>query len=168
MGGAGSGIVNLNGGLLTATQVTGAGGTSVFNFNGGTLQAAAGAQTAFMSGLTSVNVYSGGAIINTNGQNIAISQSLVTPAGNGVQSIALSGSGYVAAPAVKISGGGGSGATAEATIDGSGNITGITITNPGTGYTSPPTVTVAGGNGIVSIPLPRRSTAATAATAAAA
>ena len=48
------------------------------------------------------------------------------------QSISASGSGYVTSPAVKISGGGGSGATAEATSIG-GNLTGVTITNPGTG-----------------------------------
>jgi fibronectin-binding autotransporter adhesin len=150
LGGAtnGSGIVTLNGGLLTTTQVTSLGsGTTVLNLNGGTLQAAAGAQSNFATSLSAINVYSGGALINTNSQNIAVSN-LVAPAGNGVQSVtSVSGSGYVATPVVKISGGGGSGATAEAAIDGNGNLTGITITNPGTGYTSTPTVSVVGGNG---------------------
>ena len=40
------------------------------------------------------------------------------------------------------SGGGGSGASATATIDSHGKVTGITITNVGSGYTSAPTVTI--------------------------
>ena len=143
----GSGIVTLNGGLLAMTQLTTAGtGANTFNLNGGTLQAAAGAAANFITGLSNINVFSGDAVINTNGQNIAIPQNLVTPGGNGVQSISLSGTGYAVTPAVKISGGGGSGATAEAMINSSGSITGITITNPGTGYTSTPTVTVVSGS----------------------
>ena len=147
----GSGLVNLNGGVLSATGIAAGGsGTNSFTFNGGTLVAAPSAQTSFANGLASMNVGPGGAIINTNGQNIAIVSSLVAPAGNGVQSISAGGSGYISAPAVKISGGGGSGATAEALIDGSGNLTGITITNPGTGYTSAPTVSIVGANGTLS------------------
>ncbi|HUA65817.1 MAG TPA: tail fiber domain-containing protein [Alphaproteobacteria bacterium] len=52
------------------------------------------------------------------------------------------GSGYTAAPAVTISGGGGSGATAAASISG-GAVTQITVTHGGSGYSSTPTVTVA-------------------------
>ncbi len=43
---------------------------------------------------------------------------------------------------VTISGGGGSGAKGEASVNSSGVVTGITITHGGSGYTSPPTVTV--------------------------
>jgi len=50
--------------------------------------------------------------------------------------------GYYTAPAVTITGGGGSGATATATITG-GRVTSITVTAAGTGYTSDPTVTIA-------------------------
>ena len=53
------------------------------------------------------------------------------------------GSGYTAAPAVALTGGGGTGATAKATISG-GKITGFVITNPGSGYTSAPTVVLTG------------------------
>lgn len=56
------------------------------------------------------------------------------------------GSGYVTAPAVSISGGGGSGATGQAVID-AGEVVGILITNRGNGYTSTPTVTLSGGSG---------------------
>ena len=52
------------------------------------------------------------------------------------------GSGYPFAPAVTISGGGGGGAGALATISG-GVVTSITVTNAGFGYTSTPLVTVA-------------------------
>ena len=54
------------------------------------------------------------------------------------------GSGYVTAPSVQFTGGGGSGATAAATIN-AGVVTGVTITNPGSGYTSAPTVSFVGG-----------------------
>jgi hypothetical protein len=52
------------------------------------------------------------------------------------------GSGYTTAPAVTISGDGGSGAAATASVSG-GEVTGITVTSAGTGYTSLPTVTIA-------------------------
>jgi len=49
------------------------------------------------------------------------------------------GSGYITAPIVTISGGGGSGATATSTISG-GAVTTINVTNGGSGYTSAPSV----------------------------
>jgi hypothetical protein len=77
---------------------------------------------------------------------------LLAPSGSGVAATATvtsgfvtavtvnsGGSGYVAAPVVKLSGGGGAGATAAATVSG-GVVTGITVTAPGSGYTSAPTV----------------------------
>ncbi len=45
-------------------------------------------------------------------------------------------------PAVTISGGGGSGATAVATVNGTGKVTGIAVTNGGTDYTSVPDVDI--------------------------
>jgi FtsP/CotA-like multicopper oxidase with cupredoxin domain/fibronectin type 3 domain-containing protein len=50
------------------------------------------------------------------------------------------GVGYIQAPDVVISGGGGSGATATASIA-NGRVTAVTLTNPGSGYTSAPFVT---------------------------
>ncbi len=61
-------------------------------------------------------------------------------------SIDNEGTNYSSAPTISISGGGGSNATATATVSG-GKITAVTITNGGTGYTSYPTVTVSGGGG---------------------
>lgn len=75
----GVGTLNLNGGTITAKEITegaGAAGLGTFNFNGGTLIAGTGANANFMNQLDTVNVQTGGAIIDTNGQNVAINQSL--------------------------------------------------------------------------------------------
>lgn len=56
------------------------------------------------------------------------------------------GFGFADAPTVTITGGGGIGATAVASIA-NGVIVDISLTNPGRGYTSIPTVTIAGGGG---------------------
>ncbi len=54
------------------------------------------------------------------------------------------GSGYTNAPSVTIIGGGGSGATAIASINQlNGEVTSITIQNTGSGYTGPTTITIA-------------------------
>jgi FtsP/CotA-like multicopper oxidase with cupredoxin domain len=68
-----------------------------------------------------------------------------------VASITLTAGGadYASVPTVKLIGGGGSGATATATVSG-GVVTGITLTNPGSGYSSAPIVTITGkGSGAV-------------------
>jgi len=140
------GTVNLLGGTVTANNVGIAGtSTSRLNLNGGTLQAGALSAT-FLQGLTAATVYSGGANINDGGFAITIAQPLLAPVGNGVSSIpvATGGAGYLDTPIVSITGGGGAGATAVATVAG-GSVTGIVVTSPGTGYTSPPTVTLFGG-----------------------
>lgn len=54
--------------------------------------------------------------------------------------VVTGGSGYLVAPAVSFTGGGGTGATATATINASGVVTGVTVTAGGSGYTSAPTV----------------------------
>jgi len=60
------------------------------------------------------------------------------------------GAGYTTAPTVTLTNGGGTGATATATISG-GVVTGFTVTNGGSGYTSAPTVTVAGPSPITGV-----------------
>ena len=50
--------------------------------------------------------------------------------------------GYTVAPNITISSGGGSGATAQAVIDGAGVLQKVYLTDPGIGYTSSPTATV--------------------------
>lgn len=143
---AGNGIVNLRGGTAQVASVSKGTGSGTFNFHGGLLKANV-ASTTFMQGLTAANVYSGGAAIDTNGFAVTIAQPLLAPADFGVSTsgLTVSGGGYIDTPIVTITGGGGTGATAVASIDGSGNLTGITITNPGTGYTSAPTFALVGG-----------------------
>lgn len=151
------GILNLDGGVYAVKQIAkGTNGTGWVNFNGGTLKAAASANGgSFFNGLSRATVYAGGGTIDTNGQNITINQSLLAPTDNSVTNIPVSygGVGYIGAPYISITGGGGTGATAVANMvdDGSGNgtykIASITITSPGTGYTSTPTISVVGGGG---------------------
>lgn len=57
------------------------------------------------------------------------------------------GSGYTSAPLVTITGGGGTGATATASVVG-GKVVGYTLTNKGSGYTSLPSVSLSGGGGM--------------------
>ena len=65
------------------------------------------------------------------------------------------GSNFSVAPNIEISGGGGSGATAIATVNATtGSLTAIKVINPGSGYTSTPTVTINGvGSGAIVYPL---------------
>ena len=72
----GSGTVDLDGGMISAQRVTTNAGSSTINFNGGTLRAAA-SSTTFMQGLSVANVRDGGAIIDTNGFDVTIAQSLL-------------------------------------------------------------------------------------------
>ncbi len=60
--------------------------------------------------------------------------------------VSAGGSGYTSAPVVTITGGGGSGTTATATISG-GRITAINLTTLGANYSTAPTVTITGGGG---------------------
>ncbi len=133
--GVGTGIANLNGGILTIPAVTKIGGGSgTLNFGGGTLRANI-SNPAFFQGLTNATIYSGGANIDTNGFDITVAQPLNTPTGAGVTAIAITdgGAGYVDKPFVTLTGGTGTGATAVANVIG-GVVTGFTIANPGTGY----------------------------------
>jgi fibronectin-binding autotransporter adhesin len=142
-GGSGGGTITTN-----VVQRTNFGATGIFNFHGGTLQATStNANAAFMTGLNSAYVWSEGGTVDNNGQSITIGQALLAPTGRGVSSLSLSGTttGFTpgATPMVTLSGGGGTGATAIANVDGSGNLS-LVITNPGTGYTSAPLVAFQG------------------------
>ncbi|BCX46156.1 auto transporter domain-containing protein [Haloferula helveola] len=143
-GGAGAGVVNLRGGNVTTKAVYKGGGSATLNFNGGSLTANA-ANANFLTGLTAAYVHSGGGVISNGGNNITVGQSLLAPTGGGVSAAGLSfsGGGCIDTPVVTISGDG-VGATAVAVLDGSGNLTGITITNPGIGYTTA-SVSLSGG-----------------------
>lgn len=154
--------LNLNAGTLISNAITRAGSTTAnVNFNGGTLKAAAASTTFLPTGVSAAYVngafgtFSGGAVVDTNGVDITFAEPLLAPSGNGVTTLSIdaAGGGYVGAPYVEITGGGGTGATAYAVVDtdpGSANygkITNVIITNPGVNYTSTPTVTLVGGGG---------------------
>ncbi len=147
----GSGVVNLlpGGTLISRVGIfwNGAGMTfGHLNFNGGKLQASGSSATFWTNGWTASYVYSGGATIDSQANSITIGQPLLVPSGGGVTSVTGgTGAGYLAPPVVSISGDG-TGATAIAQIDGSGNITNILVSNPGVNYSSA-TVTLIGGGG---------------------
>ena len=72
------------------------------------------------------------------------------------------GSGYTSIPTVSFSGGGGTGAAADAVVY-NGTVIGYRMTNFGSGYTSAPTVTISGGGGsgatataTLGVPLPEQ------------
>ena len=75
----GIGTFNLDGGVLTTRQVfdgNGGAGTSTFNWDGGTLRAGSGAVANFFAGIDNAIVEDGGAVVDTNGNDITIAQSL--------------------------------------------------------------------------------------------
>jgi autotransporter-associated beta strand protein len=146
------GIVNLlPGGLITTPQVHQGQGQGIVNFQGGVLQASTDS-SAFMTptgftGTLKAYAYQGNAVIDTNGHTLFMDEPISPPTGNGVSATGLTvtGSGYSSTPVVQIIGGGGLGASANATIDANGNLTGIVMTSPGVNYSSAPTFTLSGG-----------------------
>lgn len=87
----------LPGGVLEVHQIkaSAAGPITALNFNGGTLRANKDDfASAFLQGLTAVNVLDGGAIIDTAGFNITISQALLQ-AGTGLGGLIKNGAGIL-------------------------------------------------------------------------
>lgn len=71
-----------------------------------------------------------------------------TVGGVTVVNVSNQGAGYSAAPSVSFTGGGGTGAMAEAVLGAganAGKVVSVKVTNPGSGYTSAPTVVFTGG-----------------------
>ncbi|MCE9611793.1 MAG: autotransporter-associated beta strand repeat-containing protein [Chthoniobacter sp.] len=180
------GIYNLNSGTLAVSSIVSGDNTVNFtqnntyvNFHGGTLSPTASnpnfIHTTLTGGSASIaapnlEVFSEGAIIDTVGFNITISDPLRAPTGNGVSggtiNLSSKGSGYRGTPVVYVNSGGGQAATAIANMvdDGTGNgtfmIDSITITNPGVSYTSTPTLSVIGGDPTTAAVLPTLTIAA--------
>ena len=144
-------LVTLSGGAsLKMFQIYSYYGTplSVINLNNGILSPTASTTSFLGGGLTGVFVHSGGVTFDTAGFTITNVAPLLAPTGNGITNIpvATTGSGYIGRPIVKITGGGGVGATAIAEWNQTaGTVTNITITSPGSGYSSTPTVALVGG-----------------------
>ena len=76
----GTGTLNLNGGTVTATKISGGNGSATVNFNGGVLKAKRD-EANLIENLDVANVQSGGAKINSNGFNVATSQALTGAGG---------------------------------------------------------------------------------------
>jgi autotransporter-associated beta strand protein len=135
---------------------------AVINFHGGTIVARESTDlsegnnsnpASFMNDWNHAYVYSEGVkLLVEEGHTSTISQVFEDPTGKGLSQVSVSvsngGSGYISPPLVTITGGGGNGATAYATLDSAGHVNGIVISNPGTDYTSAPTFTLLGGGGI--------------------
>ncbi len=151
-----SGTVNLDGGTLVARRIymNNASAYSSFNFNGGTLRAGENADPNFLSGLSFVMVLSGGAVIDSGTNDIAIVQDLYDGGGGltklGTGSLRLGGSLYYTGPTVVSAGK----LTLPTTTYGNGAITvadnaglGVQIAAPGTSVTTPSVTlgTAAGG-----------------------
>jgi autotransporter-associated beta strand protein len=149
-GATAGGVLNLlPGGTYSTTNFNTAGTNtlgSVINFDGGTLKNLA-ANGDFIATTITANVQAGGANIDTTAGDVTISAPLVAPAADGVTAVTATGSGFTTTPVVRITGGGGIGASALATVDAGGNLTGITVTSPGSGYSSDPTISILGANG---------------------
>ncbi len=129
-----NGTYNLNGGTLTTSGVVGGSGASTFNFNGGTLQASVN-NVALVSGITTVNVRNGGAIIDTNGLSVSMGQSLTHSAINGDNAtdggLTKNGAGTLTLSAVNTYTGGTTISAGTLTLNGTGAGTSVTILNAG-------------------------------------
>jgi len=149
-------VVTLKGGVLDTKYLrkggnNAAGNTAqaAINFDGGTLsvrETGSAVRTGANNAPAILTVHSGGAVIDTPDGVGATLDLPLAPAGTGVAFIEVSaqGSGYIAPPAVLITGGGGTGAVAEAVLS-DGKVTGFRMLSHGTGYSSDPTVTLNGG-----------------------
>jgi len=113
--------------------------------------------TTGSGGVQSIQVISGGSnytsvptvTISTpdvQGGNTAVGAATISGGNVVAISVVSPGSGYLNPPSVTITGGGGSGTSANAALS-SGIVNSITLTNAGSGYTSQPTVTLSGGGG---------------------
>lgn len=124
------------------------------NFNGGTWKATQDTTAPFGVGdslVERVTVFPGGIGVDTAGKNVTLNSGLQRPEGRGVASITLPSdmdkTGYVGSPDVRITGGGGTGATAFALYNPQTlSVTGVVVTCAGWGYTSAPTVMIPSGD----------------------
>lgn len=112
---------------------------TIINHNAPGSSAPTAANAALLYGNTQFEAYTQDTTVGL----FMVDAAETTAGGDNVTDVSLSnqGRGYVEAPGVTFSGGGGSSAAASATIAG-GEVTNITISNVGSGYTSDPTVTI--------------------------
>jgi hypothetical protein len=120
----------INGGIRYITITNRGGG-----YSSAPIVGLSSAPSGGTTGVATASMISGIVVCNDN----------VNPQNKSVQSVLLvnPGSGYTVAPKVRFIGGGGSGASATATI-GDGLIGPIVVTSAGSGYTTAPTITFSG------------------------
>jgi hypothetical protein len=113
--------------------------SSVINHNATSASAPTAANVALLYGNTQFQAYTQDTTVGL----FMVDSAEMNAGGDKVTDVSLVnyGSGYVEAPSVTFSNGGGSSAAASASISG-GKISNITVTNVGSGYTSDPTVTI--------------------------
>jgi autotransporter-associated beta strand protein len=105
---AGTHTVNLDGGLIKANRISSNKGTPVFNFDGGVLQANNSPRTPwFVASAANVWIKNGGAVIDSNGKDVALEPDLKPFSGStgglvklGEGSLTLSGTSTYAGPTV--------------------------------------------------------------------
>ncbi len=138
--------------------------TRVFNETGTPNSHQFWPDTGAYGGAIYMSARNGATISNFSSDFLGYANDAATPiAGSFISNIALNSGGinYTSSPTVTISGGGGTGAIATATISQNGNVTGITIVSSGVGFTSVPSITISGGGGsgasatasIIAVPL---------------
>lgn len=130
------------------------GGAEAVNLSNGTVTTVAPTATFTTTAIDQWKSERAVIVDSTNGYYSWDGTTLYSPGSVGTVSVTVGGTGYTAVPVIGFTGGGGTGATATASISGSAVVS-ITLVGAGSGYTSAPTVTFTGG------------TAGTAATASA-
>jgi len=113
--------------------------STVINHNATSVSAPTAANVALLYGNTQFQAYTQDTTVGL----FMVDAAEMTGGTDKIVDVSLSnqGLGYVEAPGVNFSGGGGTSAAASATVNG-GKVTNITITNNGSAYTSDPTVIV--------------------------
>lgn len=147
-----TGVVNMNGGRLTATHFSKhtqfadqrqPASKAFVNFNGGTFRAYATTDVPFGADALKcdrVTVFEKGGTIDLNGKTVTVKDVPISaPAGRGVASIEIPAdrrTGFIGAPEVTIAGDG-EGATAHCEFDpATGTVGPVVVTSPGWGYTT--------------------------------
>ena len=154
-------VVGSNGAISSITVVSGGSGytsTPAVTINSRVGSGAVARATVTNGQVSSISVTTAGAGYSAG--NIAVEIDLPRPPGSGavakavvgsdgtISSITVDsgGSGYATAPSIVVTGGGGSGAIADATIA-NGRVSSISVTTAGTGYALDPSVSFVDGGG---------------------
>ncbi len=147
IGSGATGVMNVNSGTLrlTAGSIRKGSASAALNLNGGTIQSGSAVLT-LMEAAVPTTIYRGGVTIDTQTHPASLPALMASAPGNGIYpsggTFAVgSGSGYIGAPFVTISGGSGTGATAIAEVT-NGVVTSVHITSAGQNYVAGDQITL--------------------------